>query len=182
MIEIGLLLLVYGVVAWGVFNLIEVQNLAKEVMEEIEPEEELNVTHDITTVQGRVKKAKEIVTVIKARLRPEDVGSFELYKDKSEEFRFRLFDSGGNNILMSEGYKRKANCIKGINSVKKNAIDSSKFAFQKSTNKKNYFTLRATNGRTLGKSQLYDGTTEALEGMNLVIIQAVNNAEINDLT
>ena len=32
-------------------------------------------------------------------------GSFELYKDKGDEFRFRLKAANGEIILASEGYK-----------------------------------------------------------------------------
>ena len=183
MITLGVLLLALAFVSWGVFSIIEpVQTLTPEEIEDIEIfDGDIEKVHDITTIAGRTVKAKEIMTVVKARLRPEDVGSFEMYKDKAEEFRFRLFDGKGNNILMSEGYKRKANCIKGINSVKKNAIDSSKFTFSTSKDYKDYFTLRATNGRTLGKSQYYSNITEALEIVDLVIVQAVNDAPINDL-
>lgn len=46
---------------------------------------------------------------------------FEVFKDKSGEFRFRLKASGGEIIAASEGYTTKYNCLKGIESVKKNA-------------------------------------------------------------
>ncbi len=48
---------------------------------------------------------------------------FEIYKDKAEEFRFRLRAKNGQNILASEGYSTKANCKKGILSVCTNADD-----------------------------------------------------------
>ena len=32
------------------------------------------------------------------------MGKFEIYKDKKEEFRFRLKAGNGQNILASEGY------------------------------------------------------------------------------
>ena len=46
---------------------------------------------------------------------------YEIYKDKSGKFRFRLKASNGQKILASEGYSDKENCKKGIASVKKNA-------------------------------------------------------------
>ena len=45
---------------------------------------------------------------------------FELYKDKSEQFRFRLKAKNGEVIAVSEAYTTKANCKNGINSVIKN--------------------------------------------------------------
>lgn len=49
------------------------------------------------------------------------MSKFELYKDKSGEFRFRLKAANGQVIATSEGYKTKASCMNGIDSVKKNA-------------------------------------------------------------
>jgi len=47
---------------------------------------------------------------------------FELYKDKSGEFRWRLVASNGQMIANSgEGYKSKDSAKSGIESVKKNA-------------------------------------------------------------
>ena len=46
---------------------------------------------------------------------------FEVYKDKKGEFRFRLVASNGQTIATSQGYKSKASCMKGVESVKKNA-------------------------------------------------------------
>ena len=46
---------------------------------------------------------------------------FEVYKDAAGEFRFRLKAPNGEVIAVSEGYTTKANCLNGIESVKKNA-------------------------------------------------------------
>ncbi len=49
---------------------------------------------------------------------------FEVYADKAGEFRFRLKATNGQIIAVSEGYKAMANCLNGIESVKKNAVDA----------------------------------------------------------
>ncbi len=49
---------------------------------------------------------------------------FEIYLDKAGEFRFRLKAKNGQIIAVSEGYKAMASCVKGIESVKKNAPDA----------------------------------------------------------
>ena len=49
---------------------------------------------------------------------------FELYTDKAGEFRFRLKARNGEVIAVSEGYKSKASCLNGIESVKKNAPEA----------------------------------------------------------
>ena len=49
---------------------------------------------------------------------------FEVYVDKAGEFRFRLLAKNGQNIAASEGYTAKKSCLNGIESVRKNAVDS----------------------------------------------------------
>ena len=46
---------------------------------------------------------------------------FELYKDASGKFRFRLKAANNEIIAVSEAYESKASCQNGIESVKKNA-------------------------------------------------------------
>ena len=49
---------------------------------------------------------------------------FEMYQDKAGEYRFRLKARNGEIIGVSEGYTTKANCVNGVESVKKNAADA----------------------------------------------------------
>jgi uncharacterized protein YegP (UPF0339 family) len=46
---------------------------------------------------------------------------FEYYADKAGKFRFRLKAGNGEVIAVSEAYNSKDSCLKGIESVKKNA-------------------------------------------------------------
>ena len=49
---------------------------------------------------------------------------FEMYIDKAGEYRFRLKARNGEIILASEGDAHKGVCKNGIESVRKNAVDS----------------------------------------------------------
>ena len=49
---------------------------------------------------------------------------FEVYTDKAGEFRFRLTAKNGQIIATSEGYTTHANCLNGVESVKKNAPEA----------------------------------------------------------
>ena len=49
---------------------------------------------------------------------------FEIYLDKAGEFRFRLKARNGQIVAVSEGYKKMASCLNGIESVRKNAPES----------------------------------------------------------
>ena len=52
---------------------------------------------------------------------------FEMYLDNAGEYRFRLKARNGEVIATSEGYKAKAGCLNGIESVKKNAPEEEIF-------------------------------------------------------
>ena len=49
---------------------------------------------------------------------------YEVYTDKAGEFRFRLKAKNGEIIATGESYKAKASCLKGIESIKKNAPEA----------------------------------------------------------
>jgi uncharacterized protein len=52
-------------------------------------------------------------------------GKFELYQDKSGEYRFRLKAGNGEIIATSsESYKTKASALNGIDSIKQNAAEA----------------------------------------------------------
>ena len=49
---------------------------------------------------------------------------FEVYTDKAGEFRFHLKARNGEIIATGEGYKTKAACLNGVESIRKNAPDA----------------------------------------------------------
>ncbi len=49
---------------------------------------------------------------------------FEVYTDKAGETRFRLKARNGEIIATGESYKQKASCLKGIESIRKNAPEA----------------------------------------------------------
>jgi uncharacterized protein YegP (UPF0339 family) len=48
-------------------------------------------------------------------------GKFEIFVGKDGDYRFRLKASNGQVIAQGQGYKSKNACVKGIESIKKNA-------------------------------------------------------------
>jgi uncharacterized protein YegP (UPF0339 family) len=50
---------------------------------------------------------------------------FEVFKGKGGDFRFRLKAANGKVICAGQGYKSKDACMKGIESIKKNAKGAS---------------------------------------------------------
>ena len=57
----------------------------------------------------------------KDETKQENLGKFEVYESKDNEWRFRLKARNGEIIAVSEGYESKDALYKGIKSVQKNA-------------------------------------------------------------
>lgn len=49
------------------------------------------------------------------------MAKFEVYKDKRDEFRWRMLANNNQVIAVGEGYTTKTACMNGIESVQKNA-------------------------------------------------------------
>ncbi|OHD15274.1 MAG: hypothetical protein A2Y34_06050 [Spirochaetes bacterium GWC1_27_15] len=108
-------------------------------------------------------------------------GKFEIYKDKAGEFRFRLKASNGQVILTGEGYKAKAGCQNGIESIKKNCTEDKRFETYQDKSGGYRFRLKAGNGEIIGQSESYTTEDACKNG-----IQSVKNnapeAAVEDLS
>lgn len=51
-------------------------------------------------------------------------GKFELYRDTSDQYRFRLKAGNGEVIAVGEAYSSKAGALNGIDSIRRNAADA----------------------------------------------------------
>ncbi len=108
-------------------------------------------------------------------------GKFELKKSSSGQFMFSL--KAGNNqvILTSELYKAKTSAQNGLDSVKKNAGKDANFERKTSKKGEPFFTLKASNGQIIGKSEMYSSTAAMENGISSVKTNAPD-AAIVDLT
>jgi uncharacterized protein YegP (UPF0339 family) len=106
---------------------------------------------------------------------------FELFRnDAGGKFHFRLKSPNGETILASEAYAQKASALNGIQAVKRHAGESSNYEIKAVSGGKWHFVLRATNGETIGSSQLYADRDGARLGIAAVAKHAAG--EVRDLT
>jgi len=86
-----------------------------------------------TTEQGCLNGIESVrKNAVEAKLEDQTVENFEtvtnpkfeIYVDKAGEFRFRLKARNGEIIVTGEGYKAKASCLNGIDSIRRNAPDA----------------------------------------------------------
>lgn len=109
------------------------------------------------------------------------MGKFEIYKDKREEFRFRLKAGNGQTILSSEGYSAKSGCNNGIESVKKNASNDARYERLESKSGSPYFNLKSSNGQVIGSSEMYTSTS-AMENGIASVKKNAPEASVEDLS
>ncbi len=96
------------------------------------------------------------------------MSKYEIFKGK-DGYYFRIIDSVGKVVLISEAYSNRANAQKGIDSVIRNSKTSKGFESRISKAGKHYFVVRsARNGRILGKSSSYSSKTGRDWGMKKV--------------
>lgn len=109
------------------------------------------------------------------------MGTFLVSKRKNDEFQFVLKAGNGEVILSSEGYASKANCMNGIESVRKNSQDDSKFEKKEAKDGRLYFNLKATNGQIIGASQMYASASGRDNGIESVKKNAPDSEVKEDL-
>ena len=81
------------------------------------------VLRGIESVRKNAASARfEDLTLEEAPAQPNP--KFELYRDRSGQFRFRLRSRNGKIIAVSDGYSTKAAAVSGLESVRKNAADA----------------------------------------------------------
>ena len=108
-------------------------------------------------------------------------GKFEVFMDKSGEFRFRLKAGNGETVLTSEGYTVKASAMKGVESVKANAGDPARFESSETASGKYRFNLRAKNNQVIGTSESYNSASSRDNGI-AAVGRAADGAKVVDLS
>jgi uncharacterized protein len=93
---------------------------------------------------------------------------FDLKQGGSGQFMFNLKAGNGEVILTSELYKQKQSAIVGIDSVKANAGDDTRYERKTAKNGQAFFVLTATNGQIIGKSEMYSSVSAMENGIQSV--------------
>jgi uncharacterized protein YegP (UPF0339 family) len=99
-------------------------------------------------------------------------GTFVIEVGKTGKYRFNLKSGNHQVVLTSETYESKAAAENGIESVRKNATDDGSFVKKTAKDGSPYFVIKAKNGETIGKSEMYTSTA----GMNRGIKSVAANA------
>jgi uncharacterized protein YegP (UPF0339 family) len=91
-------------------------------------------------------------------------GKFVITKGKDGKDYFVLKAGNGEIIMQSQGYKSASGCENGVDSVRTNSQDESKFEVREAKDGRTYFVLKANNGQEIGRSQMYKTTSGCANG------------------
>lgn len=92
-------------------------------------------------------------------------GKFELKTSKNGQVFFNLKAGNGEVILTGETYTSKPAALDGIESVRQNSQVDAHFERKVASNGQPYFSLKASNGQSLGKSEMYSSPTAMENGI-----------------
>ncbi|MEM8506178.1 MAG: YegP family protein [Bacteroidota bacterium] len=109
------------------------------------------------------------------------MGKFEIKSSASDKCMFNLKADNGQVILTSQSYTSKDGCKNGIESVRKNSQSDAQFERKTAKDGSPFFTLNATNGQVIGKSEMYS-SKEAMEKGIASVKKNALGAEITDNT
>ncbi|MFX1708812.1 YegP family protein [Chitinophaga sp. CC14] len=96
------------------------------------------------------------------------MGKFIIKTAKDGQNYFVLKAGNGEAILSSEMYTTKAACNNGIESVKTNAPNDSRYEKLTAKNGQFYFTLKAGNSQVIGTSEMYTTSSSRDGGIESV--------------
>jgi len=119
---------------------------------------------------------------------------FQIYKDNSGKYRFRIRADNNKIIAVGEAYEQYASCLNGIKSIQKNSkapiedttvegqrFSNPKFQVYKDIDGKFRFRLSARNGEIIAdSSEGYETKDACLSSIN--VVGQSNTAEIKDIT
>lgn len=93
---------------------------------------------------------------------------YTVFTGKDSQYYFNLKAGNHEIILQSEGYKSKQSALDGISSVQKNCTDDENYIKKTAKDSSPYFVLKAKNGETIGKSEMYSSEQMRDKGIESV--------------
>ena len=140
---------------------------------------EIEVNKRQHNLQNRFQELKTEAGRAPVTERTETFGRFEIKLSANGKFHFNLKAGNGETILSSELYDSRSAAEKGIESVKKNAVEGKRYERKVNKNQEPYFVLKAGNGEIIGISETFSSET-AMENAISSVMRNAPTAEISN--
>jgi hypothetical protein len=93
---------------------------------------------------------------------------FDLFTGADEKVYWNLKAANHETILSSQGYSTRTAALNGVLSVLDNAELTHRYDLKQAADGQYYFSLKAANGRTIGRSEMYSTASNARRGIETV--------------
>ena len=108
------------------------------------------------------------------------MGNFIINRATNGEHYFNLRADNSQIILTSQKYSSKPACFNGIESVRTNCTEDSRYDRKQSVNNKHYFVLKAFNGEIIGNSEMYSSKAGMENGIESVKKNGSNTQAVEE--
>src|SRR5450759_2443747 len=108
------------------------------------------------------------------------MGKFVIIKTTNGEHFFSLKADDSQIILTSQLYSSKSDCIDAIELVRTNCSEFNSYERKKSTNKKHYFVLKASNGQIIGNSEMFETNVGMDNGIESVKKNGISTSVVEE--
>ena len=144
-----------------------------------------NLKEKVSTLEDKVRKLDEELASRKKEI--EDlsveavpVGKYVISKAKSGENYFNLKATNGQIILTSGMYPSMTECTTGIETVRAVCNDDNMYERKNSSDGKHFFTLKASGGNIIGKSEMYESIANMEKGIASVKRNGISTVVVEE--
>jgi len=85
---------------------------------------------------------------------------FELFKRNNGKHYYRIMTETGHNIMSSDGYVRKNDCLIAVDQVKEHILNNESIQLKEKANHKWFFTLSGTDRSIVGYSMPFQNKNQ----------------------
>lgn len=97
------------------------------------------------------------------------MGNFVVRKTIDGDYSFNLITDDLQVVLTSQIYSSKTDCLNGIEAVRQNCSDHSRYVHKQAASRKHFFILNTSEGHLIATSTMYDTNVGLDNGIESVI-------------
>ena len=132
----------------------------------------IGVSQMYATASNSTRAINAVVAMMKLTFTqaPVVIGArFETFKGLDNKYYFHARAANGEIVLQSQSYTTNAKAKAGVASVQSNGLVAARYTVLAAVDGRFYFTLKATNGQVIARSQLYSTKYSAERGVETVM-------------
>lgn len=148
-------------------------------------DEYASLSEKVNNLNGKIGKLEEELAardneIIELSTDKTPVGKYVISKAKNGEYYFNLKATNGQVILTSGMFPSLTDCTDAIFLVREVSAEDQSYERKTSSDNKPYFNLKGSEGQILGKSEMYESTTNMEKGIASVKRNGISTAVVEE--